>query len=218
MFNKFSFILIISLFVQDKTYAQNSIFAINDGDELKITKVHTPSQKVSIGGVLRGQGFRFKSDKKIILSKGQYIRVTNMTTGIPDIVISGDDFTNTNTNTVKGFILTRGACGKGGNGFGEFLEKYPWTMVGDTLYIPTDYQLDSNHAFILKTIPGNIVLTPIPYDFTTNELVITKSYLIRNNVCIPEDGILRFQVEYWKGHTNGKVLTDNFIINYIKEY
>lgn len=217
MFNRFIFMFLMSLIVHNTTNAQNSILTIKDGDILKLTKVHTPSQKVNIGGALREKGYRFKFNKKIVLERGQYIRVTNMNTGIPNIVISGDDFINTNTNTIKDFILIRYFCGKGKNGFGDFLGSYPWTMLEDTLYIPTNYQLDNTHAFILKTIPGNIILSPVPYDFTTNELVITKNYLIKNNVDIPENGILQFRIEYWEGHTKGQVITDNLIIKYIKE-
>ncbi len=217
MVNRFIFILIMLFFVQGTTYAQNSVLAINDGDILKLTKVHTPNKMVNIGGVPRETGFRFKSDQRIVLKKGQYIRVTNMTTGIPNIVISGDDFINTNTNTIKGFILKKMAGGKGEDGFGVFLENYPWTMIEDTLYIPTDYQLDNSHGFILKTIPGNNVLSPIPYDFTTNELVITKNYLLKNYIDIPKDGVLQFRVEYWESHISSQFITDKLIIQYIKK-
>lgn len=213
-----SLFFVIVLFLHLSTNAQHSVLAIEDGDVLKLTKVYTPNRQIKIDGKWRKADYCFTIDKRIEFKKGQYIQVLNLNTGIPDITISGDELIRTNTSTIRDYILVKMAGGKGGGGFARFLEKCPWSMVEDTLYIPTKYLLDNRHAFFLKSIPDNIALPPIPYDKTTNELVITKEFLLKNGVNCSDYSNLRFRVEYWEGHTKSEAITDNFVIEYIPKF
>lgn len=214
-FNKKLLTLFLMILVAQVAISQNSPLSIKEGDLLLLTKVGTSNQKVKIDGAYRTKGFRFTPEKKIELGTGEYIKVTNITTGIPEIKICGNDLIQTQSSTINNFIQARKAADKGANGFGAFLEKYTWYMIEDTLYIPTNYLLDNRHAFFLKTIPGNIMLPQIPYDYTTNELVLTKDYFVRNDIHLTPESIFQFRVEYWEGHHLSEVITDNFYIEYI---
>ena len=207
---------LLLLFVVQVTIAQNSPLSIKTSDLLLLTKVGTPNQQVKIDGLMRKIGYRFGPDKKIELKKGEYIKVTNLETGIPDIKISGNDLVKTKTSTISDFIRKKTAGSKGTGSFGDFLEAYPWYMIEDTLYIPTDYLLDNRHAFFLKTIPGNEMLPQIPYDSKTNELVLTKDYFVKFCKTKLNPGrVFQFRVEYWEGHEMSEVITDNFFLEYI---
>ena len=215
---RFLLVLITSIVTHIATIAQNSPLFINKGDSLLLTIVGTSNQHVKIDGVWRKKGFRFTPDKELQLNKGEYIKVTNLNTGIPYITISGNDLIQTQSSTISLFIQKRKAAGKGYGEFGAFLELFTWYIVEDTLYIPTNYQLDNRHAFFLKTIPGNEYLSPIPYDYTTNELVLTKDYFIQNGIPLTSGKEFQFRVEYLEGHTKSEAITDNFFIEYIPTY
>ncbi len=212
------FTLLVMILVTHVAISQNSPLSIKEGDLLLLTKVGTSNQQVKIDGAYRKKGFRFTPEKKIDLKKGEYVKVTNISTGIPDIKICGNDLIQTQSTTISNFIQARKAAGKGANGFGDFLDNYTWYMIEDTLYIPTNYLLDNSHAFFLKTIPGNKMLPAIPYDFTTNELVLTKDFFLYNGFPLSSDNRYQFRVEYWEGHTNSKVITDNLFIEYLPNY
>ena len=147
------------------------------------------------------------------LSKGEYIKVTNKRTGA-SFYISHKGFKVTGSSSVSSYIRKRYAAGKGKSDFGDILKMYPWQMVNDTLRIPTTMKLDNKHGFILKTIPGNMTLSHVPYDTTTNELVLTKGYFHDNNIQMKEEQDYVFNVEYWVGNTN-EAITNDFVIQYV---
>ncbi len=209
------FLFLSLLLVSQVALSQNSPLSIEKSDLLLLTKVGTSNQQVKIDGALRTKGFRFTPDKKIELHKGEYIKVTNLNTGVPDIRICGNDLINTQSSTISKYIQVKKASGKGVAEYGKFLERLPWYMVEDTLYIPTKYLLDNHHAFLLKTIHGNKYLSPICYDKKTKELVLTKDYFIKNSIDLTPGNVLQFRVEYWEGHDKSQVLTDNFYLEYI---
>ena len=212
---KKTFLLLTVLLVAQASIAQNSPLSIKESDLLLLTKVCTSNQQVLIDGAFRTKGFRFTSKATIELNKGEYIKVTNLNTGMPDIRISGNDLIITKTSTIGTFIQVKKAGGKGSDNYGNFLERFPWFMAEDTLYIPTQFLLDNHHAFLLKTIHGNKYFSPIPYDKKTNELVLTKDYFIRNGIYLTPGIVLQFRVEYWEDHDKTKVLTDKFYLEYI---
>ena len=210
-----SFTLLVLILFAQVAISQNSPLHIETDNLLLLTKVATSNQQVKIDGIMRTVGYRFTPDKEICLKEGEYIQVTNLSSGIPDITICGNELIETQTSTIGSFIQKKKAAGKGPGGFGCFLEKYTWYIIEDTLYIPTNYLLDNRHAFILKTIPGNKILSQVPYDYTTNELVLTKDYFTRNDIFLKPNKKYQFRVEYWEGHTKSKAITDRLFIEYI---
>ena len=212
------FLLITLVVTAAQAMAQHSPLTIDESDTLLLTKVCTSNQKVKIDRVFRARGFSFTPEKEIELKEGEYIIVTNLNTGIPDIIICGNDMIATKSSSIRKFILTKIVSVKGFGGFSEFLSNYTWYMVEDTLYIPTKYLLDKRHAFLLKTIPGDDWLSPIPRDTISNELVLTKDYFNKNNFRLEPGKGYQFRVEYWEGHDCKEVITDNFKLEYLPKY
>lgn len=187
---------------------------IRDNDSLRIEFVGTKSHKVIVDNKIKcSKGSVFLANQHLKLSKGEYIKVTNKRTGA-SFYLSAKGFKLTGTSSASTFIRKRYAAGKGVSNFGEMLQLYPWQMVNDTLRIPTTMKLDNKHGFILKTIPGNKALSPIPYDIETNELVLSKNYFLDNGIQMKKGNDYTFHVEYWTGDEN-KAITDRFIIQYI---
>ena len=201
------------------TFSQHSHLSIDQGDTLLITKVGTKTQTVNVNGTPRTKGYCFTSDSRIDLNQGDYIVVTNLSTGIPKITICGDELIETQSSTISQFIQKRMVGHKGSNGFGYFLENITWYLVEDTLYIPTNYLVDNQHGFFLKTIPGNRYLDrAVPYFAKTKELVFTKDYFLRNGIIFTPGHNYQFRVEYWEGHNKSECITDKFFIEYIEKH
>ena len=221
MSNLYRFLLLLIMFVSAQiAVAQHTSLSIYDGDTLKLVKVATSTNQIKIDGVWRTRGYNFTPDKNIELDKGEYIVVTDLTQGIFNITICGDELIETKASTVERFIHTKGARTKGSNNFGEFLSRFTWYIVEDTLYIPTKYLLDNDHGFLLKPIPGNDFLKcPINFDAQTNELVLTKTYFEDScNFSLTPGCKYQFRVEYWEGHNLRDVITNSFIIKYIPKF
>lgn len=195
--------------------AQHSPLSIKPTDVLRITSVGTPSKTIWIDGEYRTAKYRFKSTAKIKFRKNEYLNVTNCSTGDFDIRISGNEIIDAKASTIHDFILTRIAGQpKGRESFRRLIENYTWYIVQDTLYIPTDYILDKSHFFIMKPIPGDVSF-PIPYDYTTNELCITRDYLLKRGVDMYNKRKYLFRIEYVNGSNVNEFISDNFVIEYI---
>lgn len=192
---------------------RQSCIDIKEGDYLRIEFIGTSSKEVLINSVNRSIGFEFPAIHKVTLKNGEYIKVRNKRTGAP-FYICNDDFEKTHTNTAYAFILERYPRGKGGiSNFTNTLEIYPWHMINDTIIIYCSMTLDENHGIILRTIPGDIELTPVPFLPETNELVFSKHFFIENNIIIDDGNDHVFHVEYWDSD-KPHAITDKFIIKY----
>lgn len=187
---------------------------IRDNDSLRIEFVGTKSHRVIVDNKIKcSKGSVFLANQHLKLSKGEYLKVTNKRTGA-SFYISHKDFKLTGTSSASTYIKKRYAAGKGKSDFGSILQSYPWQMVNDSLIIPTSMKLDNKHGFILKTIPGNMKLSPIPFDPETNELVLTKRYFLDNNIQLKKGRDYTFHVEYWADDEN-RAITNCFVIQYI---
>lgn len=212
-------LLLILSIIPFVVFSQHSSLSINQGDTLLITKVKTNTQTVKINGTPRTKGYCFTIDNRIDLSQDEYIVVTNLSTGTPYITICGNDLIETHSSTISGFIQKRMAGNKGEGGFDSILARYTWYLVEDTLYIPTNYLVDNQHGFFLKTIPGNRYFDrAVPYDAKTKELVFTKDYFQRNGIHFTTGHKYQFRVEYWIGHSESEVITDKFFLDYIEKH
>lgn len=221
MNNIYRFLFLLIMFVSAQVaVAQHTSLSIYDGDTLKLIKVGTSTKQIKIDGVWRTRGYNFTPDKSIELDKGEYIVVTDLTQGIFNITICGNELIETNASTVERFIHTKGARTKGSDGFGKFLSSFTWYIVEDTLYIPTKYLLDNDHGFLLKPIPGNDFLKcPINFDPPTNELVLTKTYFEDScNFPLTPGLKYQFRVEYWNKDEFVEFITDKFFVEYILKF
>lgn len=218
MSKKIIITLILSIFTTSVLIAQNSLLSIKPTDELRITSVGTPSKTIWIDGEYRIAKYRFKSTAKIKFNKDEYLVVTNCTSGQFGITISGNQLIDTKSSTINDFIKTRIAGQpKGRKGFAKFLEGVIWSMIEDTLYVSTSFLLDDNHFFIFTPIPGDRAYS-VPYDYNTNELCITKDYLLQIGVDIYNNRRQLFRMEYVNGGNNREFISDNFEIEYIPKY
>ncbi len=213
-------LLLLTLsFIPFVAFSQHTSLYFNHGDTLKIIEVKTNTQTVTIDGAPRTIGYCFTIDSNIDLNKGDYIIVDNLSTGCIDITICGDELAVTRSSRLSTYIQKRMAGNKGYfDGFGSFLEEYSWFIVEDTLYIPTDYFLDNQHGFFLKTITENRYLKrAVPFDTKTNELVFTKDYFLENGIHFTPGQKYQFRVEYWEGHNKSEFITDKFFLEYIEK-
>lgn len=206
-------LFLLALWISFGFRNHNTHIDIRDNDSLRIELVGTKSHIIMINGISYYKGSVILANQDLKLSKGEYLKVTNKRTGA-SFYISHKDFKLTGTSSASTYIKKRYAAGKGKSDFGAILRSYPWQMVNDTLRIPTTMKLDKKHGFILRTIPGDIALSPIPYDPETNELILTKDYFLDNNIRIKKGQDYTFHVEYWADDEN-RAITDGFVIQYI---
>lgn len=182
------------LFVLSSTmsFAQHSILKTNDSDLLRIDGIYAPgsNNQIKIDGKWRSMKSNQKDriitpNSKIELKGNEYIVFTNLRTGQGQQRICGADFESTNTSTIAHFVQRKNAGTKGGNNidnYRDFIERYSWYMIEDTLYIPTHFMLDDNHGFSMQLLFSDIVLMGVPVDTTTSELVITKDFIEKDSM------------------------------------
>lgn len=192
-----------------------SVIDISKNDELRIEYVGTKTETVTINGIERKKRDVFKANAKIHLGEREYIKVTHKKSGAL-IFISGKGLRLSGKNSVVSFIHKRYARGKGFSDFTKTIESFPWQMTSDTILISSPFTLDKEHYFILKTVPGNKRLSPVPYYSPTNELVISNQYLQKNGIFLEEGHEYGFHIEYIDLVNNvSEAVSDNFIFEYI---
>lgn len=218
------FLISILALVFLQVCAQNSNLLVNESDTLRLDKIFTSNHKVKIDSVWRSRGYFFRASQKIELNENEYIVFTNLSTGRPQLRVCNKDFDDTIKISIFDVFSARMLATKGIQAPNDpinsypstnYFDIYPWNMIEDTLLIPTKYILDEIHGFILKTIPGNIVLEPVPFDYTTNELVLSKDYFMENGILLEDGKDYQFRLEYWEGNSKTEVITDYFIIHFI---
>lgn len=232
-------LIVIFLLSSTVSFAQHSILQTKDSDLLRIDGIYAPNSnnQIKIGGQLRSmksnqQNRIFSSKDKIDTAAlktkngdGGYIEYTNLRTRQGQLRICWGDFVSTKTSTIHDFIVNKKSAGTKGRGnkiqeYGDFIGRYPWYMIEDTLYIPTNLTLDDNHGFSMELLFSNIELMGVPADITTGELVITKDFIEKDSIG-NDTGIklesgqeYGFVLNYW--YRNKKTeITKSFFIRYI---
>jgi len=218
------FLISILALVFLQVCAQNDIRLVNDSDILRVDKIFTSNHMVKIDSVWRSRGYFFRASQKIELNENEYIEFTNLSTGRPQLRVCNKDFNNKKKISIFDVFSARMLGTKGIQDSNDpinsypskyYFDIYPWNMIEDTLLIPTNYILDEIHGFILKTIPGNKILEPVPFDYTTNELILSKDYFLENGILLEDGKDYQFRLEYWEGDSKSEVITDYFIIHYV---
>lgn len=196
---------VLILFMLFLTYLFSS-FDIKDSDTLVIEAVGTRTGYVKIGENKENcaKGSTFRATDKVFLDSDEYLKVRNLRTRRV-IEICYESFLKKNLPSGSSFIKLKMAASKSSNDFSSYISTFsPWYLIEDTVRIECTYKLNTTDCgFILRTIPGDKELTPVPFDTETNELILTSDYFFERNRILPEEiNSLLFRMEYWN---NGKV-------------
>jgi len=214
--------LFIAIFaVTGLSKAGGPIVSEEKSDSLTIDKIYTNTGKITINGRTLNIGDKFAAGEVIEWTNdADCIKVFNNRTKerytLPAVEFKHYSDDSKLTSFIKWFVRKNHMGSKSGSTASERMREIfhePQFMTDDTLRIKSFLPMSDSFVYTIREVNSKNQFI-VPWDLTTNEIVITLD-LLRQNGCGEITGSpLTFEVIYWNKHE--QEMTASMTIRYIR--